>query len=151
MVRSLLHSSLLQRSSGLRFALLFLGICVLLASVPLWFGMADFDYHFSYDRTLRDPSFYQQTQTSPYGQLLDENKRVVDAALAGKTFEFEDDTKNLPEIVRKDGVYRKFNARRTIDWTYPGTLGPTVLGFMGLWIIIESIQHERKYLGPRGY
>jgi hypothetical protein len=151
MVRSLLDSSWLRRSSGLRFVLMLLGVCLLLTSVPLWLAVADYDYHFSYDRELENPSFYQEIHTSPYEQLAREKKRIVDAALGGERFDFEDDTKDLPAVVRKNGVYHKFASYRAIDWLYPGTLGSILLGFVGLWLTIEAVQHERKHLGPRGY
>lgn len=151
MVRSLLRSSLLTRSSGLRFALMVLGVCVLLASVPLWLGMADFDYHYAFDRTIENPTFEQETETAPYRQLSSGDKRVVDAALDGESFTFEDDSKEFPQYVSRAGTYYRFEARRAVDWTNPSTLGPTLLGVLGLWGTIEAVQHERMSLGPRGY
>ncbi|HET7324826.1 MAG TPA: hypothetical protein VFJ06_10880 [Halococcus sp.] len=150
MVRSLLNSSLLQRSEGLRFVFLVLGMCILLASVVMWVGLADFDYHFSYGHELDSPSFVQKTHATPYEQLDGTKKHIVDAAFDGRSFTFEDDTKDLPEIVNKNGVYYKFASNRAIDWTNPNTFGPTVFGFVGLWLVLEAIQHERKSLGPRG-
>lgn len=151
MVRSLLDSSLLQRSSGLRFVLMLLGVCVVLGSVPLWLGAADFDYHYSFERTVEDPGFRQEMQTSPYRQLSLDEKRIVDAAINGNTFNFEDDTKDLPKYVSRGETYYKFSARRVVDWTYPGSFAPILVGIVGLWVTIETIQHERKHLGPHGH
>ena len=151
MVRSLLDSSLLTRSSGLRFALMLLGVCVLLGSAPVWLTTADFDYHYSYERTVENPTFRQETQTSPYRQLTSEEKRVVDAAIDGKTFSFEDDSTTFPPYVSRGGTTYQFDARRAIDWTNPGSFVPILVGVVGLWLTIEAVQHERKRLGPRGY
>ena len=150
MVRSLLHSSWLRGSSGLRFTLMLLGVCVMLASVAVWFGAADFDYHFSYDRQLDTPSFDQKSHASPYQQLDPDKKRVVDAALDGKTFDFEDDTTDLPSVVSRGGTYYKFDSRRAVDWTYPGSFGPVLALIAGFWLVFEAVQHERAQLGPRG-
>lgn len=151
MVRSLLDSSLLTRSSGLRFGLMLLGICVLLGSAPLWLATADFDYNYAFERTVEDPTFRQDTQTSPYRQLTSEEKRTVDAAIDGRSFSFEDDSKDLPKYVSRGGTTYQFTARRAVDWAYPGSFGPILCGIVGLWLTAESIQHERKHLGPRGY
>src|SRR5699024_9044077 len=150
MVRSLLHSSWLRESSGLRLALMVLGVCVLLASVPVWLGAADFDYHFSYDRQLDDPSFEQKTNAAPYQQLTGEKKQVVDAAFDGRTYNFDDDTKDLPSVVSRDGTYYKFDSRRAVDWMYPGSFVPILVGIVGFWLVFEAVQHERAHLGPRG-
>lgn len=151
MVRSLLRSSVLQRSSSIRLVLLVLGICVLLASVPLWLAMADYDYHYSFERERSDITFQQELVTTPYDQLSPETQRVVDAAIAGETFNFEDGTMDLPGFVSRGGTYYQFDARRAIDWLYPGSFVPILIGFVGLWLAVEAIQHERRSLGPRGY
>ena len=151
MVRSLLGSSLLQRYATLRFGLMLLGVSILLASVPVWLGTADFDYHYSFDRERTELSFEERTQTAPYRQLTGETEQRVDAALDGKTYNFEDDTVELPEFVRRDGTTYEFDARRTVDWTNPGSFVPVVVGLVGLWLTIEAVQHERQHLGPYGH
>ena len=151
MVRSLLHSGVLERRSTLRFALMFVGVCAMLASVPLWLGMADFDYHYSYAGQIENPSFYQKTETTPYRQLDSETRRIVDSAMNGRSYTFEDDTRTLPPLVSRGDTYHEFDARRVIDWTYSGTFAPIALGLVGFWLVFEAVQHERRQLGPRGY
>lgn len=151
MVRSLLHSALLERYSTLRFALMALGICVLLASAPLWLGTADFDYHYSYKGQIEDLSFQQETETTPYRQLDPGTKRIVDSAIDGQSYDFEDDTRDLPKFVSRGETYYSFDARRAIDWAYPGTFAPLLAGLVGFWMVFEAVQHERRQLGPHGY
>jgi hypothetical protein len=151
MVRSLLHSAVLERRSTLRFALMLLGVCVLLASGPIWLGTADFDYHFSYAGQVADPTFQQETKTTPYRQLDAEARRIVDNALDGRSYNFEDDTRSLPPYVSRDGTFYAFDAGRSVDWTNPGSFVPVLTGLAGLWLVFEAVQHERKQLGPRGH
>jgi hypothetical protein len=151
MVRSLLHSALLERHSTLRFAFMLLGVCVLLASGPLWLGTADFDYRFSYDGQVADPSFQQELETTPYRQLDTGAKRIVDNALDGQSYDFEDDTRSLPKYVSRGGTFYAFNAGRSVDWTNPGSSVPVLTGLVGLWLVFEAVQHERSQLGPRGH
>jgi hypothetical protein len=151
MVRSLLDSTLLTRRSGLRFVVFFLAVSVMLASVPLWVGMADYDYHFAYEGQQDDISLNQKMQTPSYSDLSANKQRIVDAAIDGQSFTFEDDTKTLPEFVYRDGTYYQFDSYQVIDWTHPRTLGAMVVGLVGLWLTIEAVQHERKQLGPVGY
>ena len=151
MVRSLLDSTLLTRRSGLRFVVFFLAVSVMLASVPLWVVMADYDYHFAYEGQQENISFNQKMQTSSYSHLSANKQRIVDAAIDGQSFTFEDATKTFPEFVYRGGTYYQFDTHRAIDWTHPGTLGAMVVGLVGLWLTIESVQHERKQLGPVGH
>lgn len=150
MVRSFLDSSLLQRHSTLRFALLFVGVCVMLGSVALWFGTADFDYHYGFDGQIDDVSFQQEIRTTPYGQLSPDTKRIVDRAVQGRSFTFENGEMSLPTLVSHGGTYYRFDARRVVDWLNPGSVVPVLSGLMGLWATIEAVQHERKHLGTRG-
>jgi hypothetical protein len=151
MVRSLLNSTLLTRRSGLRFMLFFLAVSVMLASVPLWLIMADYDYHFAFEGQQDKISFKQKQQTPSYSHLSANKQRIVDAAIDGQSFTFEDDTKTFPEFVYRGGTYYQFDSYRVIDWTYPGTIGPIVVGLVGLWLTVEAVQHERKQLGTPGY
>jgi hypothetical protein len=151
MVRSLLDSAALERRSALRFALLFVGVCVMLASAPLWLGMADFDYHFSYEGQVADPTFEQELDTTPYRQLDAETRRIVDGAIDGRSYTFEDGSRSLPQYVSRDGTFYGFDSRRAVDWTHPGTVAPLVLGLVGLWLVVEAVQHERRRLGPHGH
>ena len=151
MVRSLLHSALLERYSTLRYSLMFLGVCAMLASAPLWLGTADFDYHFSYEGQIDELSFQQELETTPYDQLDSETKSIVDNALDGRSYDFEDDTRSLPNYVSRGDTYYAFDAQRAIDWTYPGTLAPILAGLAGLWLVFEAVQHERSQLGPHGH
>ena len=150
MVRSLLHSSLLERHSALRFTLMLLGVCVLLASLPAWLGAADFDYHFSYNHQIQDPTFEQERETTPYDQLSPEERQYVDAALDGERFDFEDDSRTMPSIVERGGTYYAFDSGRSVDWLNPGSFGPVLVGLAGFWLVFEAVQHERAHLGPHG-
>ena len=151
MVRSLLDSSSLQESRSLRFTILLVGVALVLASGPLWVGIADRDYRFSAtgERENLPPAVEQAA--IPYGQLSPENQRTVDAALAGESFRFEDGTKQLPRYVSRGNTYYEFDSRQVIDWTSPASFGPIPLGIFGVWFVIEVIQHERKSLGPFGH
>jgi hypothetical protein len=151
MVRSILHSTLLARHSTLRFLLMVLGVCVLLASGPLWIGTADFDYQFSYNGQIEELTFQQELETTPYRQLDAETKRIVDNAIDGKSYSFEDDTRSLPQYVSRDGTFYGFTSRRAIDWTNPGSFVPILTALAGFWLVFEAIQHERQQLGPHGY
>jgi hypothetical protein len=151
MVRSLLHSAVLERRSTLRFAVMILGVCVLLGSAPLWLGTADFDYHFSYDGQVADPTFQQETETTPYRQLDAETRRIVDSALGGRSYTFEDGTRSLPQYVLRDGTFHGFDSNQIIDWTNPASFVPVLTGLVGLWMVFEAVQHERSHLGPRGH
>jgi hypothetical protein len=142
---------MLERHSTLRFSLMLLGVCVMLASAPLWLGMSDFDYHFSYEGQVEDPNFQQELETTPYRQLDAGTKRIVDTALDGRSYTFEDDTRSLPSYVSRGGTFYAFDSRRAIDWTYPGTLVPILAGLAGLWMVFEAVQHERSQLGPYGH
>ena len=145
MPRSLLKNERLRNSSSLRFILMFFGICILLGSVAVWFGIADFDYQFSFDeeQQANELSFREETRTDPYDQLQPETRKIVDQALNGQEFSFENDEKQLPKRVSRGGTYYVFNSRRTIDWINPATFGPILLGILGFWLTIEAIQHER--------
>lgn len=128
-----------------------LGICVLLGSAPLWLGTADFDYHFSYEGQVADPTFEQELDTTPYRQLDAETRRIVDNALDGRSYDFEDGTRSLPQYVSRDGTFYGFDSRRAVDWANPGSSVPVVTGLAGLWLVFEAVQHERSQLGPRGH
>ncbi|GAA0470974.1 hypothetical protein MUK72_07485 [Halococcus dombrowskii] len=151
MVRSILRSALLTRYSSLRFLLMLLGVCVLLASGPIWLGTADFDYQFGYNGQVDELSFQQQTQTTPYRQLDAGTKRIVDNAIDGQSYSFEDDTRSLPKYVSRDGTFYGFTSRRAIDWANPGSFVPILTALAGFWLIFEAVQHERRQLGPHGY
>ena len=151
MVRSLLRSTLLTRYSSLRLLLMVLGVCVLLASGPIWLGTADFDYRFSYDGQVEEPSFEQKTQTTPYRQLDPGTRRIVDNAIDGKSYGFEDDTRSLPQYVSRGGTFYGFTSRRAVDWENPGSFGPVLTALVGFWLVFEAVQHERRQLGPHGY
>jgi hypothetical protein len=151
MVRSLLHSAVLERRSGFRYAVMVLGVCVLLGSAPLWLGMADFDYQFSYEGRVADPTFQQELETTPYQQLDADIRPIVDNALDGRSYTFEDGTRSLPEYVSRDGTLHGFDSRRAVDWTNPGSSVPILSGLVGLWLVFEAVQHERKHLGPFGH
>ena len=150
MVRSLLHSSLLRRHSSLRFTLMLVGVCVLLASGPVWLVAADYDYHFSYNHQIQNPSFEQRSETTPYDQLSADEKQYVDAALDGQSFDFEDDSRDLPSIVSRGDTYYAFDSRRSVDWLNPGSFGPVLVAVAGFWLLFEAVQHERAHLGPHG-
>ena len=145
MPRSLLKNNRLKNSSSLRFILMFLGICILLGSVAVWFGVADFDHQYSFDREQppSEISFREETRTDPYDQLQPETRRIVDQALNGREFTFEDGEKQLPTRIRRGNTYYEFISKRTLDYTNPATFGPILLGIFGLYLVIEAIQHER--------
>ena len=145
MPRSLLKNEYLKNSSTLRFVLLFLGICILLGSVAIWFGVADFDYQFSFseDHQADDLSFQEQSRADPYNQLDANTRKTVDQALNGKEFTFENDEKQLPKYVSQGDTYHEFNSKRAADWANPVTFGPILLGVLGFWLVMEAIQHER--------
>ena len=148
----MIPSSRLQESVTLRFLLLFFPrIVVLLGSVPAWLVMVDHDYHFSYEGQVDEVSFEQELRTSSYGQLPAEKQRIVDSAIDGRTFDFEDGGRSLPAFVRRGDVYHQFDAGRAIDWTNPGSVVPIAVGVVGVLIVIEAIQQECANLGPAGY
>jgi hypothetical protein len=145
MPRSLLKNKYLKSSSTLRFILMVLGVCILLGSVAAWVGIADFDSQYSFvgDHQSNDLPFRERVKADPYDQLESDTRNIVDKALNGKEFTFEDDRKQLPKYVTQGNTYHEFNYRRTIDWTNPRTFGPILLGILGFWLTIEAIQHER--------
>lgn len=113
MVRSLLRNERLKDSSSLRFILLLVGICILLGSVAVWFGIADFDHRFSLDSQQQpsEVSFKQETRTDPYNQLQPDVQRIVNQAINGQEFRFESGEMQLPTRVRQGGTNYKFNSR----------------------------------------
>ena len=113
--------------------------------------MVDHDYHFSYEGQVDEVSFEQELRTSSYGQLPAEKQRIVDSAIDGRTFDFEDGGRSLPAFVRRGDVYHQFDSRRAIDWTNPGSFVPIAVGVVGVLIVIEVIQQECANLGPAGY
>lgn len=145
MPRSLLKNERLKNNSTLRFALLFLGICILLGSVAIWFGVADFDYQYSFDEDhqANELSFQEKTQADRYDQLTPDTRKTVDQALNGKEFSFENDEKQLPKYVSQGDTYHEFNSKRAADWTNPATFSPILTGILGFWLMLEAIQHER--------
>ena len=132
----------------------FLGIVVLLGSVPAWLVMVDDDYHFSYEGQVGEVSFEQELRTSPYGQLSAEKQRIVDSAVNGRTFDFEDGGRSLPAFVRRGDVYHQFDSRRAIDWTNPGSFVPIAVGVVGVLILSDRntrISNGRRRWTATGY
>ncbi|EMA39134.1 hypothetical protein [Halococcus hamelinensis] len=127
-----------------------LGVCVLLASLPAWLGAADFDHHFSYNHRIQDPTFEQERETTPYDQLSTEEKQYVDAAIDGRSFDFEDDSREMPSVVERGGTDYALDSARSVDWLNPGSFGPVLGGIAGFWLVFEAVQHERAHLGPHG-
>ena len=68
----------------------------------------------------------------------------------GESFDFEDDSQDLPGIVSRGDTYYAFDSRRSVDWLNPGSFGPVLIAIAGFWLLFEAVQHERAHLGPHG-
>lgn len=151
MVRTLLSSQTLENDRTLQHVILVIGLCFMLGSVPLWLGVADQDYQFSLAGERTDLSPAIETSAYQYNQLPSKEQQIVDEAMNGKSFYFEDGSMDLPRFVVKSNTYYEFNSSPIIDWASPLSFGPIIIGIVGIWLTFEAIQHWRKQLGPFGY
>ena len=125
------------------FLLLFVGIVLLLAGVAGLIGFHDVDYHYDYQRSADEPPPRQSVEY--YTVLTDEQKRMVDAAIAGeqRTWVFQS-SEPIPqtEVIRKGDTYYVFDAYTTFDWTDRRTFVPALIALFGLALDIIAIRRD---------
>jgi hypothetical protein len=128
-------------SSWTQFALLFLGASVMLAGVTGWLALADQDYQYRYVGT-EDRQPQHAGKLGYYDSLSEEERAVVDRAMAGETPRLESRT-NLPaEVIKRDGEYLVFRAYSHFDWANPRTFGPTGVGLVGLGMVVLAVRSD---------
>ena len=129
-----------------QFVLLFLGLSVMLAGVAGWLAFADRDYGYRFVETEDRYSQYDGT-LGYYDSLTPEERAVVDRAMAGETPRLESRTNLPPEVINRDGEYLVFSGYAYYDWTNPRTVGPTLIGLLGLAMVVLAVRSDMRSRG----
>lgn len=142
--------------STLHFALVFLGLCILLAGAVMWVGLREYDHHYSlegeYDSMPSDwneddalvPGASHDQSYADYDELDDRERRIVDGVIEDdRSYTFESPGEIPPTLVEQEGRFYQFDYRRSFAWTDPGMAGSTLAVFLGLWLSFEGIRREQ--------
>jgi hypothetical protein len=135
-------------SSWTRFALLFLGVSVMLAGAAGWLALADKDYQYRYVGT-EDRQPRHEGSLGYYDSLSDAERSVVDRAMAGEAPRLESRANLPPEVIERDGEYLVFRGYAYYDWTNPRTAGPTGVGLLGLGMVVLAVRSDVRSRGVR--
>lgn len=135
---------MLDRST-LHFVMLFVGICVAFVGVGGWFALHDTDYGYSYDRASDTFPQHADGTTEYYDQLEANQRAAVDRAMAGETLRYETEEDVPPAVVRKNETYHAFDKWAYFDWLNPVTLGPTLVGLLGVGITVEAARRDIRH------
>lgn len=123
------------------FALLFLGVCVLLAGVGLWFAIADQDYQYVYQETTDSQPRFSET-LGYYDQLSASEQEMVDRALDGEAPRAETRGQTPPPVVKRGDEYLVFRRYSYFDWTDPRTGGSVLVAVLGLAGIVQAVRSD---------
>lgn len=135
-------------SSWTQFVLLFLGASVMLGGAAGWLALADRDYQYRYVET--EERFPQHEGNLGYYESLSEEERaVVDRAMAGEAPRLESRANLPPEVIERDDEYLVFRGYAYYDWTNPRTLGPTGVSLLGLGMVVLAVRRDVRDRGIR--
>ena len=128
-------------SSWKQFVLLFFGASIMLAGVAGWFALADQDYQYRFVRS-EDRQPRHAGSLGYYDSLDPEERELVDRAMAGETPRLESRSDLPPDVIERDGEYLVFRGYSHYDWVDPRTFGPTVIGLLGLGMVVLAVRSD---------
>lgn len=128
--------------SFLTFCLFVLGICVAFAGVLYWVGELDYDHHYELEATYDELPPHEGGYRY-YSSLSPEKQGIVDGAIDGTFYTFEDASKVPPDLIRRGDTYYVFEYRTSFDWTDPGMATGTGVFVAGGMMVLEAIRREQ--------
>lgn len=128
--------------STLHFVGLFLGMCVFFAGVGVWFVTADQDWTYYFEEESDTAPRHFDGEFATYGELTPREREIVDRAIDGERFGFEDEAQVPPEMVGRNGTYYLFYSAMHYDWLNPMTFVPTLTAIGGAAIMAEAARRD---------
>lgn len=126
----------------LHFVMLFVGMCVVFASVGGFLMFRDYTYRYSLSDQSDTYPLHSDEHFANYEDLSPAKQRIVDGAIGGKAYTFSSSDRRPPGIVRKGDTYYLFSTLRSFDWFDPGVWVSTIVFFVGWGLAIEGVRRD---------
>ncbi|WP_338729803.1 hypothetical protein [Haladaptatus sp. DJG-WS-42] len=130
-----------MNQSTINFILLFVGACVALAGVALFFPFADMDYHVEYVETRDAPSPHKPT--AYFAEMSPTEQAIFEQVKGGGVVTVEDDI-DYPEVVKYQGQYYYLSYFSSFDWLNPSTFGPSLIALIGTATALGAIRRDMR-------
>lgn len=141
------------RREWLHFGMLFLGFVLFFPATLS--GLAAVEYEIALEETATDGGEVSEEMdrygVARYDGLSSEHRRIVDGAVEGERYRFDDDETVAiawgdGRVVSRDGQYHVIPRETNVDWTSTNGLLALAFGVGGVALIVESI---RRHHFPR--
>ncbi|MFP9192141.1 hypothetical protein ACLI4Q_10860 [Natrialbaceae archaeon A-CW1-1] len=138
-----------MKLSWVHLAIIFLGLIFIIASIIS--GLAAVEYLIFHEESAEDVGDVSE-EIDRYGmvqyeELSEEQKQIVDGAIEGEQYRFDDDDNEAiawgnGRVISQDGQYHVIPRDTTINWISTAGLLALSLGIGGVLLIIEAIRRD---------
>ncbi|MFC6733629.1 MULTISPECIES: hypothetical protein [unclassified Haladaptatus] len=130
-----------MKQSTINFALLFVGACVALAGVGMFFPFADMNYNVDLIDVSESPPAHKST--AYYEEMDAEEKEIFEKVKDGGVVT-KKESFGYPEVVKYQGQYYHIRYFSTFDWLNPSTFGPALIALVGSAMAIMAIRRDMR-------